>query len=174
MPRDYFEAKTRKDLIDPRLTEARWFKDCWQIAPEYAGAAGRIHFDVRTARREEPLDAGALLQFKPSKVVAIVEARKEAEYHLEDADRPRPTPRRSRTFFTKRRILPRIARGAKDRGRRPGTQARLGSALLRDRTIPSADSGEGTLRQDDRLRVWERWKVIEAWTGPGFEGGQGA
>ena len=32
------EARTRKELIDPKLKNAGWFEFDWQCEPEYTGA----------------------------------------------------------------------------------------------------------------------------------------
>ena len=45
------EAKTRKELIDPKLKEAGWAKHDWQYDPEYTISAGRIHFDGKEGKR---------------------------------------------------------------------------------------------------------------------------
>ncbi|MFG1520351.1 EcoAI/FtnUII family type I restriction enzme subunit R [Halobacteriovorax sp. ZH1_bin.1] len=77
------EAKTRRELIDPRLKDAGWFEYDWQIEDEYAITAGRIHFDGKSGKRAKPQYADYLLRYSPSKAVAIVEAKKEELSHLE-------------------------------------------------------------------------------------------
>ena len=77
------EAKTRKELIDPKLKNAGWFKYDWQIDPEYKITAGRIHFDGKRARRAKPVYADYLLRFASSKAIAIVEAKAEDKHYLE-------------------------------------------------------------------------------------------
>lgn len=77
------EAKTRKELIDPKLKESGWFGQDWQIDPEYKISAGRIHFDGKSARRAKPVYADYLLRFSSSKAIAVVEAKSEEKSHLE-------------------------------------------------------------------------------------------
>jgi len=77
------EAKTRKDLIDPKLRQSGWFEHEWQIDPEYKITAGRIHFDGNTAKRSKPVYADYLLRYSSSKAIAIVEAKAEDKSHME-------------------------------------------------------------------------------------------
>ncbi len=77
------EAKTRKELIDPKLKDAGWFDHDWQIDPEYRITAGRIHFDGKTAKRAKPVYADYLLRYASSKAIAIVEAKAEEKHYLE-------------------------------------------------------------------------------------------
>jgi type I restriction enzyme R subunit len=79
------EAKTRRELVDPKLKDAGWFTHNWQVEDEYKITAGRIHFDGKNASRERPQKADYLLRFQPSKAIAIVEAKKEGLSHLEGA-----------------------------------------------------------------------------------------
>lgn len=79
------EARTRKDLIDPKLKNAGWCNHDWQIEWEYQITDGRIHFDGKVGRRGTPRKADYLLRFAPSKAIAVVEAKKESEHHLEGA-----------------------------------------------------------------------------------------
>ncbi len=77
------EAKTRRELIDPKLKEAGWFEHDWQIEDEYAITAGRIHFDGKNGKRAKPQYADYLLRYAPSKAIAVVEAKKEELSYLE-------------------------------------------------------------------------------------------
>lgn len=77
------EAKTRKELIDPKLKDAGWFNHDWQIDPEYKITAGRIHFDGKSAKRAKPVYADYLLRYASSKAIAIVEAKAEEKHYLE-------------------------------------------------------------------------------------------
>ena len=77
------EAKTRKELIDPKLKNAGWFQHNWQIDPEYKITDGRIHFDGNKARRDRPVYADYLLRYSSSKAIAIVEAKAEEKHYLE-------------------------------------------------------------------------------------------
>lgn len=81
MPRN--EAKTRKELIDPKLTESGWMNHDWQVDPEYKITAGRIHFDGKNSKRAKPLYADYLLRYSSSKAIAIVEAKAEDKSHLD-------------------------------------------------------------------------------------------
>lgn len=77
------EARTRKELIDPKLQASGWWDHDWQVEPEYPITAGRIHFDGKSARRGVPLKADYLFRFKPARAIAVVEAKKEDDSHLE-------------------------------------------------------------------------------------------
>jgi len=77
------EAKTRRELIDPKLKDAGWFEYDWQLEDEYAITAGRIHFDGKSGKRAKPLYTDYLLRYSPSKAIAIIEAKKEELSHLE-------------------------------------------------------------------------------------------
>lgn len=77
------EAKTRKELIDPKLRAAGWFEHHWQVDPEYKITAGRIHFDGKSAKRAKPVYADYLLRYSSSKAIAVVEAKAEDKHHLE-------------------------------------------------------------------------------------------
>lgn len=79
------EARTRKELIDPKLKDAGWAENDWQIEWEYSITDGRIHFDGKNGRRGTPKKADYLLRYAPSKAIAIVEAKKEKDSHLEGA-----------------------------------------------------------------------------------------
>jgi len=79
------EARTRKELIDPKLKNAGWSDHDWQIEWEYNITDGRIHFDGKVGRRSTPKKADYLLRYAPSKAIAVVEAKKESESHLEGA-----------------------------------------------------------------------------------------
>ena len=77
------EAKTRKELIDPKLSKAGWFENDWQIDPEYKITAGRVHFDGKSAKRAKPVYADYLLRYSSSLAIAVVEAKAEEKAHLE-------------------------------------------------------------------------------------------
>lgn len=77
------EARTRKELIDPKLKDSGWWDHDWQVEPEYPITAGRIHFDGKSAKRGNPLKADYLLRYRPARAIAVVEAKKESESHLE-------------------------------------------------------------------------------------------
>ena len=77
------EARTRKELIDPMLKAAGWCDQDWQIEWEYQITDGRIHFDGKTGRRGTPKKADYLLRYAPAKAIAVVEAKRESESHLE-------------------------------------------------------------------------------------------
>ncbi len=77
------ESKTRKDLIDPQLKTAGWFRHDWQIDPEYKITAGSIQFDGQTAKRSRPCYTDYLLRYAPSKPIAVIEAKAEDKHHLE-------------------------------------------------------------------------------------------
>lgn len=94
------EARTRKELIDPKLTESGWAEFEWQFEPNYAITAGRIHFDGKTGRRTKPLYADYLLRFKPSKAIAIVEAKKESLSHLEGSEQAKEYARKLGLWFS--------------------------------------------------------------------------
>jgi type I restriction enzyme R subunit len=79
------EARTRKELIDPKLEKAGWSEHDWQIEWEYQITDGRIHFDGKVGRRGTPKKADYLLRYAPSKAIAVVEAKKESDSHLEGA-----------------------------------------------------------------------------------------
>lgn len=79
------EARTRKELIDPKLKDAGWSDHDWQIEWEYQITDGRIHFDGKVGRRGTPKKADYLLRYAPAKAIAVVEAKKESEHHLEGA-----------------------------------------------------------------------------------------
>lgn len=77
------EAKTRKELIDPKLKESGWFNHDWQVDPEYKITAGRIHFDGKSATRSKPVYADYLLRYSSSLAIAVVEAKAEDKHCLE-------------------------------------------------------------------------------------------
>lgn len=77
------EAKTRKELIDPKLKESGWFNHDWQVDPEYKITAGRIHFDGKSASRAKPVYADYLLRYSSSLAIAVVEAKAEDKHYLE-------------------------------------------------------------------------------------------
>jgi type I restriction enzyme R subunit len=77
------EAKTRKELIDPKLKSSGWFNHDWQVDPEYKITAGRIHFDGRSATRSKPVYADYLLRYSSSLAIAVVEAKAEDKHYLE-------------------------------------------------------------------------------------------
>ena len=79
------EARTRKELVDPKLKDAAWCNHDWQIEWEYQITDGRIHFDGKTGRRGTPKKADYLLRYAPAKAIAVVEAKKESAHHLEGA-----------------------------------------------------------------------------------------
>lgn len=79
------EARTRKELVDPKLKNAGWCDHDWQIEWEYNITDGRIHFDGKLGRRGTPKKADYILRYAPSKAIAIVEAKKEKDSHLEGA-----------------------------------------------------------------------------------------
>lgn len=94
------EARTRKDLIDPKLKEAGWDLDNqWQVEPEYSITAGRIHFDGKQSTRGNPTRADYLLRYKPSKAIAVVEAKKESEHHLEGAEQAKTYAKKLGLWF---------------------------------------------------------------------------
>jgi type I restriction enzyme R subunit len=94
------EARTRKDLIDPKLKDAGWdFDNQWQVEPEYTITAGRIHFDGKTSNRGSPSRADYLLRYRPSKAIAIVEAKKESEHHCEGAEQAKTYARKLGLWF---------------------------------------------------------------------------
>lgn len=77
------EAKTRKELIDPKLKASGWFNHDWQVDPEYKITAGRIHFDGKSANRAKPIYADYLLRYSSSLAIAVVEAKAEDKHYLE-------------------------------------------------------------------------------------------
>lgn len=77
------EAKTRKELIDPKLKTSGWFNHDWQVDPEYKITAGRIHFDGKAASRAKPIYADYLLRYSSSLAIAVVEAKSEDKHYLE-------------------------------------------------------------------------------------------
>lgn len=77
------EAKTRKELIDPKLKDSGWMKHDWQVDPEYKITAGRIHFDGKSASRAKPVYADYLLRYSSSLAIAVVEAKAEDKHYLE-------------------------------------------------------------------------------------------
>ncbi len=77
------EAKTRKELIDPKLKSTGWYKHDWQVDPEYKITAGRIHFDGKSANRSKPVYADYLLRYSSSLAIAVVEAKAEEKHYLE-------------------------------------------------------------------------------------------
>lgn len=79
------EARTRKELVDPKLKKAGWCDHEWQIEWEYQITDGRIHFDGKVGRRGTPKKADYLLRYKPAKAIAVIEAKRESEGHLEGA-----------------------------------------------------------------------------------------
>lgn len=93
------EARTRKELIDPKLKDAGWSDHDWQIEWEYQITDGRIHFDGKSSRRGTPKKADYLLRFAPSKAIAIVEAKKEKDSHLEGAAQAKDYARKLGLWF---------------------------------------------------------------------------
>ena len=94
------EARTRKDLIDPKLKQAGWdFDNQWQVEPEYTITAGRIHFDGKTSNRGNPTRADYLLRYRPSKAIAVVEAKKESDHHCEGAEQAKTYARKLGLWF---------------------------------------------------------------------------
>lgn len=93
------EARTRKELVDPKLKSAGWTENDWQIEWEYQITDGRIHFDGKTGRRGTPKKADYLLRFAPSKAIAIVEAKKEKDSHLEGAAQAKDYARKLGLWF---------------------------------------------------------------------------
>lgn len=77
------EARTRKELIDPKLKASGWYDHQWQIEWEYQITKGRIHFDGKVGRHGTPAVADYLLRFAPAKAIAVIEAKKESQHHLE-------------------------------------------------------------------------------------------
>lgn len=77
------EAKTRKELIDPKLKDSGWMKHDWQVDPEYKITAGRIHFDGKSASRAKPVYADYLLRYSSSLAIAVVEAKAEENHYHE-------------------------------------------------------------------------------------------
>lgn len=93
------EARTRKELIDPKLRDAGWSDHDWQIEWEYQITDGRIHFDGKVGRRGTPKKADYLLRYAPSKAIAIVEAKKERDSHLEGAAQAKDYARKLGLWF---------------------------------------------------------------------------
>lgn len=79
------EARTRKELVDPKLKNSGWSDHEWQVEWEYQITDGRIHFDGKVGRRGTPRKADYLLRYRPAKAIAVVEAKKESDSHLEGA-----------------------------------------------------------------------------------------
>ncbi len=77
------EAQTRKELIEPILQKTGWYEHPWQVEWEYVITKGRIHFDGKDAKRGKSLTADYLLRYSSSKVIAVIEAKKEELSHLE-------------------------------------------------------------------------------------------
>ncbi|AGH94443.1 EcoAI/FtnUII family type I restriction enzme subunit R [Pseudobdellovibrio exovorus] len=77
------EAKTRKELVDPKLKNAGWLDHDWQVDPEYKITAGRIHFDGKSATRTKPVYADYLLRYSSSLAIAVVEVKAEEKHYLE-------------------------------------------------------------------------------------------
>lgn len=77
------EAKTRKELIDPKLRASGWLDYDWQVDPEYKITAGRIHFDGKSATRAKPIYVDYLLRYSSSLAIAVVEAKAEDKHYLE-------------------------------------------------------------------------------------------
>lgn len=94
------EAKTRKELIDPKLKDAGWYDFDWQVDPEYKITAGRIHFDGGSAKRAKPVYADYLLRYASSKAIAIVEAKREELSHLEGEKQAKDYARKLGLWFT--------------------------------------------------------------------------
>lgn len=93
------EAKTRKELIDPKLKSSGWFNHDWQVDPEYKITAGRIHFDGRTANRAKPVYADYLLRYSSSLAIAIVEAKAEGKHYLEGEKQTKDYARKLGLWF---------------------------------------------------------------------------
>lgn len=77
------EAQTRKELIEPILQKTGWYEHPWQVEWEYVITKGRIHFDGKDAKRGKSLTADYLLRYSSSKIIAVIEAKKEELSHME-------------------------------------------------------------------------------------------
>jgi len=69
------EARTRKELIDPKLKNAGWFEFDWQCEPEYTISAGRVQFNGMNAKRGTKKKADYILRYAKSLIIAVVEAK---------------------------------------------------------------------------------------------------
>lgn len=77
------EAKTRRELVEPKLRQAGWSEHDWQIEDEYRITDGRINFDGKVGRRSSPVFADYLLRYRRSRAIAVVEAKAEDKHHCE-------------------------------------------------------------------------------------------
>ena len=77
------EAKTRRELIEPKLRRAGWCEHDWQIEDEYSISDGRISFDGKVGRRSQPGRVDYLLRYRRSRAIAVVEAKAEDKHHCE-------------------------------------------------------------------------------------------
>jgi type I restriction enzyme R subunit len=77
------EAKTIKELVNPKLKAAGWFEHNWQLDPEYKITKGRIHFDGKIGKRDQYLYADYLMRYKSSLPIALIEAKAEDKHHEE-------------------------------------------------------------------------------------------
>ena len=77
------EAKTRRELVEPKLRQAGWGEHDWQIEDEYRITAGRISFDGKVGRRSSPVFADYLLRYCRSRALAVVEVKAEDKHHCE-------------------------------------------------------------------------------------------
>ena len=77
------EAKTRRELIEPKLRQAGWGEHDWQIEDEYRITDGRISFDGKEGRRSSPVYVDYLLRYRRSRAIAVVEAKAEDKHHCE-------------------------------------------------------------------------------------------
>ncbi|MEX1046849.1 MAG: DEAD/DEAH box helicase family protein [Actinomycetota bacterium] len=69
------EAATCKDYVFPKLRAAGWSEE--QIIEQYPVTDGRIIPGHKGHRREKPLRADYLLEYRPGLAVAVVEAKRE-------------------------------------------------------------------------------------------------
>jgi type I restriction enzyme R subunit len=83
------EENTKHHLITPKLKDAGWGDHEWQLHLEYPITAGRILWDGRSSRRASVLRADYLLRYSRSVAIAVVEAKAEAESHLEGSAQAR-------------------------------------------------------------------------------------
>ncbi len=77
------EAKTRRELVEPKLRQAGWGEHDWQIEDKYRITAGRISFDGKVGRRSSPVSADYLLRYRRSRALAVVEVKAEGKHHCE-------------------------------------------------------------------------------------------
>lgn len=77
MSQDTSEAQTRRDLIDPALTEAGWDNSPHSVTPEEAVTDGRvIPLGQKKAKRGKQLFADYVLRYNRDFKIAVVEAKK--------------------------------------------------------------------------------------------------